>query len=174
MNQLKVLDTKLKDVKKIYPFTDFSDHRGRYLELYNLREFKHSDLNIDFVQDDISISRENVLRGIHGDNKTWKLVTCLYGSIHLIVVNHDKHSSEFGMWESFVIDEENPYQVLIPPNFGNGHYVTSKKAVFHYKQSTYYGETLQFTIAWNTPHYGFDWPSDRPILSKRDSGVELI
>jgi dTDP-4-dehydrorhamnose 3,5-epimerase len=169
MGGLKVIDTKLKGVKKIWPTTDFNDHRGRYLELYNLREYKKAGLSVYFLQDDVSISQKNVLRGIHGDANTWKLVSCLYGSIHLIVVNNDGSSSEFGKWESFVIDENNRFQVLIPPMFGNGHYVLSNVAIFHYKQSTYYGDNPQFTISWNSPNYGFDWPCKNPILSKRDS-----
>lgn len=160
----------LEGVLQIYPPTDFTDVRGRYLELYNEAIYKNFGIEVNFIQDDVSISKKNVLRGIHGDTSTWKLVTCVYGSIHLIVVNNDNTSQEYRKWQSFRIDEKNRFQILIPPKFGNGHYVLSDYAVFHYKQSTYYKPEEQFTISWNDSSFKFDWPSTNPILSPRDQG----
>lgn len=173
MQKLQIEETSLFGVLQILPPTDFVDHRGRYLELYNQGLFFESGIKIEFPQDDISVSKRNVLRGIHGDNKTWKLVTCVYGSIHLIVVNNDSHSDEFRKWQSFLITEANRIQILIPPMFGNGHLVMSDSAVFHYKQSEYYEPDTQFTINWSNPIYNFDWPTRNPILSKRDARTEL-
>ena len=68
----------------------FKDHRGKYLEIFNKELFKKTKRNINFIQDDISVSKKNVLRGIHGDYKTWKLVTCLEGRFILLVVNNKK------------------------------------------------------------------------------------
>ena len=62
------------------------DHRGEYVDTFNLRDYKLA-FGVDFVEDDVSISRKNVLRGLHGDNKTWKLIQCLHGSIILAVVD---------------------------------------------------------------------------------------
>jgi dTDP-4-dehydrorhamnose 3,5-epimerase len=169
VEQLGVKETTLDGVLQIIPLTDFSDHRGRYLEIYNREAFFKVGLTIDFPQDDVSVSRQGVLRGIHGDNDTWKLITCPFGSIHLIVVNNDVDSPQYGSWESFSISEDNRIQILVPPKFGNGHQVTSEFAVFHYKQSTYYIPGEQFTLAWNDPKFGFDWPLANPVLSKRDS-----
>lgn len=161
--------TLLQGVLRIKPLTNFVDHRGRYLELYNRIAYLEAGIDIDFIQDDISVSRRDVLRGIHGDEGTWKLVTCPFGSIHLIVVNNDCRSQQFKEWQSFSITEENRFQFLIPPRFGTGHLITSDTGAFHYKQSTYYASWEQFTIAWNDPTYGFDWPIENPILSLRDS-----
>jgi dTDP-4-dehydrorhamnose 3,5-epimerase len=85
------------------------------------------------------------------------------------VINYDQSSKEYGKWQSFLIDENNRFQVLIPPRFGNGHFVLSDYAVFHYKQSTYYAPDSQFTIFWNDSRFNFDWPTTNPILSPRDS-----
>lgn len=169
MSDLVYEATSLQGVLKIYPTTDFLDHRGRYLEIYNKLAFESSGINHLFVQDDVSLSRQNVLRGLHGDFETWKLVTCLYGSLYLIVVNNIETSVEFKKWESFIISENNRFQVLIPPGFGNGHLILSETGLFHYKQTTYYGRINQFTIKWNDPNYNFSWPCSHPILSKRDS-----
>lgn len=163
--------TKLEGVLVLRPTTDFQDQRGRYLELYNKSAFFGAGVNVEFVQDDVSISKKDVLRGIHGDHTTWKLVTCLYGSIHLIVVDNRPTSSQYRVWQSFEISELNQVQVLIPPGFGNGHLVLTDQAVFHYKQSTYYEPKSQFTILWNDPDFSFFWPVRNPILSLRDSGL---
>ena len=101
-------------------------------------EFEDAGLKQNFIQDDISTSYSNVLRGIHGDSKTWKLVSCLKGSFYLVVVNNYSSSVEFGKWEGFTLSDVNRRQILIPPKFGNGHLVLSDSAIFHYKQTTDY------------------------------------
>jgi dTDP-4-dehydrorhamnose 3,5-epimerase len=165
---MNVLETKLDGVLLVDPPTVFDDFRGTYMEIYNEEMYKEVGINVDFVQDDISVSRKNVLRGIHGDNKTWKLISCLYGEFYLVVVNWDKLSNQFMKWESFVLSNINRRQVLIPPKFGNGHLVLSEQAVFHYKQSTYYDRAAQFTIKWNALPLKIQWPIENPVLSERD------
>ena len=160
-------DTDLEDVKKIIP-TTFEDHRGSYTEIYNKDFMIENNINIDFIQDDISISHKNVLRGIHGDQKTYKLISCLYGEFQLIIVNNNPESSQFKKWESFNLSFKNKMQVLIPPKFGNGHLVLSDKCIFHYKQSSEYNRSEQFTIKWNDSSFGFKWNISDPILSERD------
>ena len=72
----------------IEPLTIFEDFRGQYVELYNAPAYKAAGIDYEFIQDDISISRQHVLRGIHGDRKTAKLVSCLHGAFYLVVVNN--------------------------------------------------------------------------------------
>jgi dTDP-4-dehydrorhamnose 3,5-epimerase len=146
----------------------FEDHRGEYVEIFNEGFFLESGMDLHFVQDDISVSSRHVLRGIHGDRTTWKLVSCLFGKFYLVVLNWDKDSAEFGKWQSFVLSDRNRRQVLIPPKFGNGHLVLTDQAIFHYKQTTYYDRSSQFTIRWDDPGLGIWWPVKTPILSIRD------
>lgn len=167
---LNTKDCKLEGVKLISPPTIFEDFRGEYIETYNKNVYNEAGIAIDFVQDDISISHRNVLRGIHGDSKTWKLVSCLQGKFYLIVINNDKDSRQYREWEGFTLSDKNKVQVLIPPKFGNGHLVMSEQAIFHYKQSTYYDREGQFTLKWNDPELGLWWPTTNPILSIRDQG----
>ena len=169
---MKVKKTGLDGVLVIEPPGIFNDFRGTYVETYNEAQYRAAGIDVDFIQDDISVSRKHVLRGIHGDSVTWKLVSCHSGKFYLVVVNWDKTSAQFGKWESFELSDENRLQVLIPPNFGNGHVVLSDMAIFHYKQSTYYDRSRQFTILWNDPGLNIRWPVSNPILSKRDSGEE--
>ena len=165
--------TNLDGVKLITPPTNFEDFRGSYIEIYNQRAYHQAGLKEAFIQDDISTSRKNVLRGVHGDATTWKLISCLYGAFYLVVVNNDPTSLEFKKWEAFTLSDQNRKQILIPPKFGNGHLVLTDIAIFHYKQTTEYDRSGQFTIIWNDPNYGLWWPVKQPILSIRDSDEGL-
>jgi dTDP-4-dehydrorhamnose 3,5-epimerase len=165
---MEVKNTKLEGVRLITPPTNFEDFRGSYVEIYNELLYKQAGIAIDFIQDDISVSNKHVLRGIHGDSETWKLISCLYGKFYLVVVNLEERSSQYKQWESFTLSDTNRLQVLVPPKFGNGHLVLSEKAIFHYKQNTQYNRAGQFTYLWNDPDLNIWWPIKNPILSRRD------
>lgn len=168
---LEVRTARLDGVKLLRPTTLFEDFRGEYVEIYN-RDLAHAaGIEVDFVQDDISVSTHNVLRGIHGDDSTWKLISCLHGRFYLVVVNHDETSPQYRQWEAFTLSDKNRLQVLVPPRFGNGHLVLSEQAIFHYKQSSNYDRGRQFTLAWDDPALGLWWPTRDPIVSQRDQGV---
>jgi len=168
---MEIKPTRLEGVRLITPPTVFEDFRGSYIELYNEDLYRKAGIDVTFVQEDISVSSRHVLRGIHGDAGTWKLVSCLHGKFYLVVVNWDERSPQYRQWESFVLSDQNRLQVLIPPRFGNGHLVLSDTAIFHYKQSTYYNRPGQFTVLWNDPALGIWWPVSDPILSRRDAGL---
>jgi dTDP-4-dehydrorhamnose 3,5-epimerase len=159
--------TNLDGVLLIKP-DDHEDHRGIYDETYREEVYRKHGVSVKFVQDDISVSTKHVLRGIHGDNETWKLISCLYGKFYFIVVNCDKESKNFGKWQSFTLSDTNRHQVLVPPKHGNGHLVLSDLTIFHYKQSSYYQPGKQFTYLWNDPKLNIWWPIKTPILSTRD------
>jgi dTDP-4-dehydrorhamnose 3,5-epimerase len=161
---------KLPGVLVLQPPTVFEDFRGTYVETYNEQAYREAGVEVRFVQDDISVSSKHVLRGIHGDRETWKLISCLSGRFYLVVVNCEEGSRHFGSWESFVLSDRNRLQVLVPPHYGNGHLVMSDEAIFHYKQSTYYDRGSQFTYAWNDPKLKIWWPIQNPIVSQRDEG----
>lgn len=165
---MKVSETTLQGVYLIVPDVH-EDKRGNFYETYNENLYKQEGLSADFVQDDISCSRRGVLKGMHGDAGTTKLVQCVYGSVYAVVLNCDEKSDEFGKWEAFELSDSNKNQLYIPPMYGNGYYVTSEIAVYSYKQSTYYGEYMQFTYKWNDERFGIIWPDAERIISERDS-----
>lgn len=167
---MEVRETDLKGVLLLKPPTLYEDFRGSYVETYNRRIYRDSGIDVDFIQDDISVSHRNVLRGIHGDARTWKLISCLSGKFYLVVLNWDPSSPQHKQWQGFTLSEHNRLQVLVPPKFGNGHLVLSEQAIFHYKQSTDYDRSSQFTVLWDDPELSIWWPSRDPILSKRDRG----
>ena len=164
---IKISKTDLGGVLLIEPYA-FRDHRGCYTETYNEALYSKKGIDVKFIQDDISVSKKNVLRGIHGDSITWKLISCLYGEFYFVVVNCDKSSKNFGKWQAFNLSDKNYLQVLVPPKHGNGHLALTDTVIFHYKQSTYYNPDLQFTYRWNDPSLNIIWPVKNPILSKRD------
>lgn len=171
---MEISKTKLDGVLLIKPPTVFEDFRGTYVEIFNEKLYAEAGITEKFVQDDISVSLRHVLRGVHGDSETWKLISCLYGRFYLMVVNWDESSRQYRQWDSFVLSDQNRLQVLIPPKFGNGHLVLSDQAIFHYKQSSYYNRAGQFTILWNDPKLNLWWPIKNPILSRRDEGSEDV
>lgn len=164
---MEVFNTDLEGVLRI-KLDVFRDFRGEYTEMYNEKLYNEKGLNVRFIQDDISVSLKNVLRGIHGDNETWKLISCLYGEFYFVVVNCDTDSKNFGKWQAFILSEKDTFQILVPPKYGNAHLVLSDKTIFHYKQSTYYKPERQFTYKWNEPKFNISWPIKNPIISKRD------
>ena len=168
---MKVLKTQLEGVLLIQLDT-FEDHRGEYIETYNEEIYRQQGINLKFVQDDISVSHHQVLRGIHGDTETWKLISCLFGKFYFVVVNCSQQSPDFGKWQAFTLSDRNHFQILVPPLYGNAHLVLSSKTIFHYKQTTYYNPHTQFTYKWDDPRFNIWWPIRNPILSYRDeSGI---
>jgi len=168
---IQVENTKLNGVKLIKPSV-FEDFRGWYVETYNELTYGEQGIDMYFVQDDISISSRHVLRGIHGDAETWKLISCMAGKFYLVVVNCDPASPQFKEWQGFTLSEQNREQVLIPPKHGNGHVVLSESAIFHYKQTSYYNPQGQFTYKWNDPELDIWWPIKNPIISRRDEFLD--
>lgn len=164
---MDVTSTELDGVLLIKP-SIFEDFRGEYVETYNLDEYRDKGITCNFIQDDISISTQNVLRGIHGDAETWKLISCMFGKFYFVVVNCDTASPKFGKWQSFTLSDKNRWQVLVPPKHGNGHLVMSHFTIFHYKQTTYYNPKGQFTYTWNDALFNIWWPVKNPIVSRRD------
>ena len=91
-------------------------------------------------------------KGIHGDKKTWKLISCIHGKCAAFIVDCRKNSKNFGKWEKFILSGDNYFQILIPPNYGNSFLVLSDVAVYHYKQSEYYSLEKSMALKFKAPH----------------------
>ena len=125
----------------------------------------------EFKHDKFSKSKKNVLRGIHGDTKSWKLVTAVYGKMQQVVVDMREESPTYLQWEEFIIDSNNPQLILIPPRLGNAYYNMGDDLVYHYKLA-YDGDYIdageQFSVKWDDERIGVKWKNNNPILSGRD------
>lgn len=148
------------------------DLRGNIYTTYNEDTYKEFlPAGLKFIHDKFATSRHNVLRGLHGDSKTWKLVSCVWGELFEVVVDMRPESPTYKKWDAFTLKADEYSQVLIPPNYVNGYYVLSEQAVFHYKLA-YSGEYIdaneQLTVAWNDAGLGILWPCTDPILQDRD------
>lgn len=158
----------------IYIPSIFTDSRGDLLTLWNRDEFKPK---LDFNHDKISSSRKHVLRGMHGDHKSWKLTTCLSGEMYFVVVDSRSESPNYLKWDWIILDSRSRKQILTPPRFAIGFLVLSEEAVLHYKwayEGSYVDVDQQFTLRWNDPSIGIHWPIGNPILSSRDSSANTL
>jgi dTDP-4-dehydrorhamnose 3,5-epimerase len=168
---------KVKDVKVIKPVS-FYDFRGEYLETFSARTYKFKDRHetMSFsLKMTFQVSKRGVLRGLHGDDKTWKLIQCLWGEIFVAVADMRRDSATYLQWDSFSVSDKNRLQILIPAGCANGHLCLSEKCIFSYKQSQYYsGSDNQFTVRWDDPKLNISWPVSDPLLSERDSTAKFI
>jgi len=167
--QVSCKPTTLDGVKLIQPLTIFEDERGDYIETYNRDAYQAAGIATDFKQDDYATSRKHVLRGMHGDDKTEKLVSCPYGKLYFVAVQADENHPQYMQWMSVELSSVNHVQVYVPAKMAIGYLVLSDVGIFQYKQSTYYHETKQFTIKWNDERANIVWPVEHTIRSQRDA-----
>ena len=159
---------KFKEIK-VYRPDVFRDYRGDYWTLW--RDGEDEGKNLKFNHDKVSTSRKHVLRGIHGDSKAHKLLTCLYGEVYCVVVDNRKDSPTYLQWDWVMLDSKNRDRILLTPGFGNGYLILSEHAVMHYKwayEGDYPDVDDQFSLKWNDERLGIHWPINNPILSERD------
>ena len=161
-----------KDMK-VLKNSAFKDKRGMLWTTWKKGIFK----KIKFNHDKFSFSKKNVLRGLHCDFKSWKMITSVYGKFLLVVVDMRKSSKNYLKHKKIFFDHNSPKIILIPPYYANGHLCLSKFCLFHYKWS-YKGKYIdvkkQTTYLWSDPKLNIKWPIKKPILSNRDKGAKVL
>ena len=150
------------------------DDRGFFYEFFNQKEFNSkSGLNVNFVQDNISFSKKNVLRGLHYQKyplEQGKLVSVISGEVIDVVVDIRKGSKTYGQYIIEKLSYENKKQLWIPPGFAHGFYTCSLSAQFFYKTTNHYSKNHEKTILWNDNKLNIDWKlKEVPIISKKDA-----
>ena len=169
---MKILPTDLPDVLLIEPDV-FRDQRGFFYESFNQRRFtEQTGLDAHFVQDNLSRSAKNVVRGLHYQIRQpqGKLVSVLAGEIFDVAVDLRRSSPSFGQWLGVALSAENRRQLWIPPGFAHGFAVTSESADVFYKTTDYWAPEHERCLRWNDPALGIGWPlAGAPILSDRDT-----
>ena len=163
----------MKNEIKIIKNSSFKDKRGLLWSTWKKNIFN----KIKFNHDKFSISKKNVLRGLHCDFKSWKMVTCVYGKFFFVIVDMRKNSKNYLKYKSWVLDYKKPVLILVPPYYANAHLTISKVCVFHYKWSyrgKYFDSDKQKSYRWNDPKINIKWPVKKPILSTRDRNSKLL
>lgn len=170
--EVETLD--LRDVLLLKPRV-FRDERGQFFETW--REAAYAEHGIGpFVQDNVSISRRGVLRGMHFQHPQdqGKLVTVLRGRIFDVAVDVRVGSPTFGRWTGVELNDENRWQLFIPVGFAHGFQALSDDVVFSYKCSAYYTPASERTVNWNDPAIGIVWPEGAAIVAPKDSAAPLL
>ena len=163
---MKVINTKFKGLKIILQ-KNHGDRRGYLRETFRKNIIKWNKLIFDYA----TTSKKNVLRGFHGDKKSWRLVTCVKGEVLNVVVDFRPNSKNYLKCASFKMNDKNKNSILIPPMFLNSWLCLSKEAIYAYKWSfkgKYIDSKDQISVKWNDKKINFNWPIKKPILSKRD------
>ena len=167
---MKLIATKLADLFLIAP-KKYKDDRGYFLESYKRDFLCEQGINIDFIQDNLSYSTKNVLRGLHLQKSPYaqtKLVRCLQGNIFDVAIDLRPSSPSFGAWVGYNLNDDNCYALLIPQGFAHGFYVTSDYALVAYKVDNPYQPQHELTVIYNDPKINIAWPGENFIISDKD------
>jgi len=163
--------SEIPDVLLLEPRV-FGDDRGFFFESYNQRVFTEKAGNsVQFVQDNHSSSRQNVLRGLHYQiqQPQGKLVRVIVGQIYDVAVDLRRSSPTFGQWVGYELSAQNKHQLWVPAGFGHGFLVLSEQAEVLYKTTDYYAPKHERCIRWDDPDLAIAWPlTGEPILSAKD------
>ena len=170
---MEVIRTDIEGVYIIEPKV-FGDARGYFFESFSEREFKEKIGDIHFVQDNESMSKFGVMRGLHFQRPPYsqsKLVRCVKGEVIDVAVDIRKGSPTYGKHITALLTEDNHRQFFIPKGFAHGFVVLSPEAVFQYKCDNFYAPEYEGAITWDDPDLGIDWkvPADKLILSAKDT-----
>jgi dTDP-4-dehydrorhamnose 3,5-epimerase len=175
---MQFIPTEIPDVWMIEPKI-FGDERGFFMETYRAGSFLEKGIDVEFVQDNHSGSRQGVLRGLHYQIRQpqAKLMRVVSGEIYDVVVDLRRSSPTFGRWVGATLSTQNQRQMWIPEGFAHGFYVLSEWAEIIYKVNRYYAPQWERTLLWNDPALGIGWPllaNMPPLISPRDAqGVTL-
>jgi dTDP-4-dehydrorhamnose 3,5-epimerase len=158
----------------------FQDERGFFTESWNKRSFNNwLSQDINFVQDNHSLSTFNVLRGLHfqvAPHSQGKLIRCLQGEIYDVGVDLRINSSTFGNWFGVTLSSANRKQLWLPSGFAHGFLTMSSEAQVMYKVSDYWDQDSEMTLRWNDPTISIKWPliSDLPKISSKDNDGKCL
>lgn len=171
---MNIIRTEIPDVLIIEPKV-FGDSRGFFFESFNKKIFDEAvNRNVEFVQDNHSLSTKGVLRGLHYQIEPYaqgKLVRCIEGEVFDVAVDIRDGSPTYGKWVGVNLSADNHRQLWIPEGFAHGFLTLSERAQFVYKTTNYYHPQSDRGIIWNDPILDIDWPlelGNQPIISDKD------
>lgn len=168
---MEVTKTAIEGLLVFKPRT-FSDDRGAFFESFNQKIFdEETNGEFTFVQDNQSVSKKGVLRGLHFQNPPFaqgKLVRVIQGAVIDVAVDIRKNSPTYGEHFSIELSAKNNLQFWIPPGFAHGFFATEEDTIFSYKCTNYYAPQSEGTIKWNDPDLNIDWKGIPTMISEKD------
>lgn len=172
---MKTKELSILGARLIFPEV-LVDGRGSFVELYRAATYPALGVKEEFIQDNCSLSKQGVLRGMHfqkGEGQA-KLVTVLHGEIFDVIVDLRPDSPTYLKWESVNLNGRTATQLYIPPECAHGFCVLSDTACVMYKTSAYYDPALDRAFRYDDPAVGIEWPLDDPICSEKDRAAPLL
>ncbi|MBN2230609.1 MAG: dTDP-4-dehydrorhamnose 3,5-epimerase [Candidatus Thorarchaeota archaeon] len=164
---VRIIKTKFKEAVLIEPVVH-DDYRGYFKETFRKNLYHELGIDTEFVQDNVSWSYRNVIRGMHFDFNVAKLVQVVQGRTYHVIADMRESSETYKEWQSFILSDSNHRQLFVPAGFANGFLVLSDTALVHYKQGTYWNSETDQGFPWDDPSIGIKWPIENPILSEKD------
>ncbi|MBW9261407.1 MAG: dTDP-4-dehydrorhamnose 3,5-epimerase [Candidatus Thiodiazotropha sp. (ex. Lucinisca nassula)] len=173
---MEVVETKIPGVLLLKPKV-FGDQRGWFMESWQNERYASLGIPEQFVQDNMAYSEQGVLRGLHIQNPygQGKLVQAIKGEVFDVAVDVRKGSPWFGQWVGVHLSETNHHQFYVPVGFAHGYLVLSEEAIFAYKCTDHYHPETQFSVRWDDPEIGIEWPVGlNPLLAEKDRDAPLL
>jgi dTDP-4-dehydrorhamnose 3,5-epimerase len=156
----------------------YQDPRGSFLEIYSAKAFAENGLNVEFVQDNCSLSRDKgVIRGLHFQNPPHaqaKLVWALTGKVYDVIVDLQKGSPTYLKWEAFELSAEEPLLLFVPRGFAHGFCTLETDTRVFYKVDAPYAPQAESGLRWDDPDLAIPWPASSPIISDKDKKLPLL
>lgn len=154
----------------------YRDERGYFLEIFQESRYNEMGVTDAFVQDNISYSKQSVLRGLHFQKTKaqGKLISVLEGNVFDVVADVNPNSPTFGQYMEIELSAENSTQLWIPPGYAHGFCVLSLSALFHYKVTTFYDPTDEAGVIWDDPELNVQWPVSNPSISEKDAKLPTL
>ena len=173
---MKLDKTEIADLLIITPDV-FQDDRGMFLETFNRDVFEKHGLPTHFAQDNRSVSKKHVLRGLHFQKPPYaqgKLVSVAHGVALDVAVDLRKNSPTYGKWQSVLLSSDNKLMFWIPEGFAHGFVALEDNTVFQYKCTNVYHKESEGSIRWDDPDLNIDWGVSNPILSEKDAAAPIL
>jgi dTDP-4-dehydrorhamnose 3,5-epimerase len=173
---MEIIETGIKDLVVIKPKV-FRDDRGYFFESFNRSKLDVLGNDLEFVQDNQSLSQKDVLRGLHFQNPPYaqaKLVSVIQGSVLDVAVDIRKESPTYGKSFSIILDGIDKNQLFIPVGFAHGFKTLENNTIFFYKCTNYYNKESEGCLLWNDPDLNINWDIETPILSEKDKIGQLF
>ena len=172
---MKLIETLLNDVK-IFQIDFFNDSRGFFSEIYQKKRYKNFGILDDFVQENHSRSKKNVLRGLHFQCKKpqSQLISIIRGRVFYAFVDVRPSSKNFKKFGTYIFEENKINQIYTPPGYAGGFLVLSKFADIHYKVSENYDKHDEGGVIWNDNDLNIEWPVLNPKMNERDKSLPSL